>query len=675
MKTHAWNTAILTLLVTLTAAECVNADEALNADGPFAINNVPVEGIQYQLAIDVLAINASRTTTTARTLKDDLSGVDEKTSSKQIVTVNRATIGDPLAVYVLDLNYGAFRDDNLTVAVSESGLLKSINQESTGQVGSFLTNLGKFVSTILGAASILDAASVLGSEEICQPIAGLPTSIRERYFDPDGSGGYILTTTSLKGTAIQKAYITRKPVAGAADGCRTWQELEWAGLRLRETRNTIDELETLISKAPTSDIPGLRTRLNESRRVESEREARVTRITSTFNDGVAKLSKALSLGVTIVPREESFWLRPDILPARAEITGKSKTEIKNLLSGNAAALNLLERFDVAITVDFVGTFGRTPPSLPTCPTKPANESRDDRKKRLRCEAQIAEVKERRAQHRCGEADVDGHIFFRPAQAAMIEVFELSGEQNPTLSSKAKLFDQIIANTTPSCIGFESSSLANRSFSVEFDSRGRPSKLGKTGTSTAAALAEGLASAATTARDTYAETLKSSLDIRNTQRELAISDYKDRTAELVAKNEQVSADIALQSSTSTREQTLELASLRSQISVLEAQLERDRAEFNLSGDPEVREARAQLELLKQQIELDIAQSTHQMQIGNAVQAQQLMELQSARDIQVLRATNELNASVAELTVLLNELKLRIDILETRSVLENAAAESE
>ena len=543
-----------------------------------ATKNTP--GFRYYLPVDRIRIEASRKKTTKYRPNAELTSWEvAETKVEQTVDVNVHTVADPATTYPIDLSPGRWTDDELKVVLNGNGTLSSINADSTGRAGDVIKNVVQFASVLSGFAGGFGARKPTDwpTKSACYAIDELPEQVRDRYFvfeeapvPKDSKWVFDPKTVSSRDTRMQLQHSSK--------ACVAWQKVKTDVVRVGQRRKKVRELEDELASTVPAGQPTIRRQLAEAQtllaRAEAELRSREALYEAIKNNNlkVWKLTPDVEKASTIE------WISPDRLPLTKLVLDKKgnsssvSTELSTLELTESK--KLLDETGFLITQAPVGTAVRMP------------QSKDDA-----CATNFSDNK--------------GRIFYRQVVPTVITTWEEN--KNGELSAKKYRIEELIAPAPVRCIEFTSSGFAVRKLAMTFDSKGRPKSMNRSSTSSAAGFTEALATAATTARDAYVESLAKLVEADTSKRKLELSDLETDLATLKKEKEILDADLALQGGEANRDLVLQQQTLDTQLKLLQAELALEQTKNAADVQQDIAQLKLQLEQLQQQIALLQAQN--------------------------------------------------------------------
>jgi hypothetical protein len=533
------------------------AEPTLTTHGPIpAGRDSGQPGLRYYLPKDLVVVDAKQTVTRTRAPKRDLSQEAEvKVKIERDINASSHTVADLQQFYLVNLQPGRSTKGTLTAQVNEHGFLKSINSQSEGRGGAILKNIVKFASVVL-------------------PVSGLFAAHTASDWPNEISA---CAQLDLRSQPIEVQLVVKRN----QDGCETWHQIVAGAKDIAKNKAELRRLELELAKASAGDVAA---KLSQIMQLESSIASLVAEKRSLEASLAAKavqLVKSLGLGSQTTKTERTVVFDLSEVPSDQDVLNL-RVDSDGLVVGNALdqfpkAKELLEQTGAVVTLRDVPTGTRTPGNVTSG---------------------------------CGgeQKDKTARIFYRQSRPFLLDVLVV-GKNNELQLKEEKLVELIDPTAAPRCLEFASSGLAVRKLQLDFDERGRPTKLDQTAESAAEALTQALSDSAVAARDAYSETLEKLVKIDTSKRALALSDLTAEVDRLKKEKELLDADLALQGATASQDLVLQQKQLEAQLAALNAQLGLQKAQEGADLQLEI----ARLTLVVQQLQQELLRLQTQQSI--------------------------------------------------------------
>jgi hypothetical protein len=538
--------------------------------------NGSAKGLKYWLAVDVAQVDVTVTTTTTTDYEiTQAEGEGQlvlrtRAKVKRDGTLSARTIADRSApTYSLDMPSGRMSDNGVSVTVNAGGLLESVSATSTGRGSQILTSIAKFVGSALSIAAggALSPLRLTAVDVNALRMSAPDTEQVPEACDPYGPP---FTTLPIRVRAF---------VAESRPGCLLFWQIRQADSLVSQLRGQRSAREGSLDTAPESALPDLRQRIKElstaignNEKIQAELQARFNALFDAFvadkNLGTTSQAERFSvvLGLDEIP--------PDLssigLPVYAKVADLFRTTGVLVVGRPAAG---------SATGAAAGGSG-----------KPA----DSGMVRIMFRQPAAWTLEVRSS-RCNTAD-EACRNAPPTTA------------NTQLQSLTPI-DLIAPRTEPSYVELEAKAFGDGKVAMTFD-KGRPLRLERSGTSSAASLAAAVSDAARNAQEQYAESLAKIVEIQKSKREIELSDVNTQIEKAKKQKDLLEAKLAAADGAQSFEMLLEQKRLDTELSLLRAEAGLQAAQDAADQRLEIEAIKVKVEQLKAQIDLLTVQKQYE-----------------------------------------------------------------
>jgi hypothetical protein len=145
-------------------------------------------------------------------------------------------------------------------------------------------------------------------------------------------------------------------------------------------------------------------------------------------------------------------------------------------------------------------------------------------------------------------------------------------------------------------------MADRTLSIQFDEKGRPTQLSRSNGSSVAGIVTAVASASAAVRDEYATGLAKIVEIQSNRQKLAMQDINNQIERLQKEKDLVAAKLASASASQSFDLVLQQNQLVAELGLLKARLDVETAQGTYDQAVELARLKADLEQLKTQLEV-------------------------------------------------------------------------
>ncbi len=497
------------------------------------------EGIHYHVAKDVVVIDLTVTEKVTREVTTRLE-IETLTETTREGTASLKAVPDRSNTFSLDLEPGGLTDGEITVELSPGGLLRSINAKTTGRTGEVIQSVAKFAATVSGLGPLAGfAAAATGCDPFLAEFLELPLVVRH----------YLGKSTP---------------------GCTLWREIKALEVEVGQFEKERKKLEATVPGLGDAQLQQVTAKIKLLKAAAAGARASITKKQAAFSAKLEQHKVTNQLGT----RQRSWRLAEvlelkDLPPPLTVVVNDDETTAATNLASYAAAKTAFQRTGAVVLLEAL-----TAPS--PAQTLPAIEK-----------------------------DV-ARVFFRQAQTLRLSLLVLEqkkGASAPRLKLASNQVVDVLHTNSPTLhLAFKTSAWAERGLTLEFDERGRPKKMTRTGTSDAAAATAAIASAATGFRDELAATLSKVKDIQTTRREIELSDLSDNLARLTKEKEVLDAQLALSEGNATFDTVLRQKQLAADLATLQAEINLRTAESTSEQKIEIELLKVQIEQLKQELDL-------------------------------------------------------------------------
>jgi hypothetical protein len=540
--------------------------------------------VTYYLPVDLAALDATVEVASRGSVRWDAEKrqwiFSRESSIARSGALSLKTVADPKAERVLEFPKAKLSDTKATIEISSSGVLRSINSQSTGRGGDILSGIFKFVGNVLGflpratAVSAARFTAAPGALAVVRPGAACGQKARRAQAGSDERAFERLTGDWLAQLAAD----------GLSDDALAFIDMEEAGCAsLQRLLGSRAELERLRAKRQklVDDLTGASTRrpaeltatLAQLRLEVTAQEALVEQASAAFAHGLDGFREDKCLGEKKSARKFEALLDLGSLPS-ADADGAKVVEG---LSGEAK--DFFEKTGVCAAVEKPATSEGSPPV--TYAGVVWRRSRP-----LRVQVWVLE-------------SGDGEVRLRDGGACPAAKVDYPHE------ALGKKFDSVLDVLHPNgplgSLPIEAKTFGDRSLAITFNEKGQPTRIDTSGTSTVASIVGATASGLQTLRDEYEASLKKLGEIEAAKRKLGLDALNDEVAALEARKKKLDDEQALLGAEATAGSSLEKKKLDSE-----------------------------LELLKSKIALRAAESTAEQQVAIDTLAQRVLETQQRLD---------------------------------------------
>ena len=572
-----------------------------------------IRGLRYWLPADVVVVDVTVSTTTTRdvavrkcpksggTLPEVPCASDNEPF--EITPQTRVTYQGALGIsavadrskpaYVLDMSPLKATDVGLAVEVSPGGLLRSVAPYSRGRGGDIIKSVATFVATVTAAAA---GVPVPLSKVSLDSFAALAKDMGTKpYLRRAVAGKFGIALSALDPVAEFMAGKASPPVAvcdpmeapysllpirlraflqGSGDGCELF-------LRMLASQNTVDGLQAArqvpagkVPSASPEELKKLKAGLAEIDEQLQPTQKALSAYQARLSALVEAWASANDLGEKVQTAKFTQVFTPDDL----RIDGDSL----NLISPSTLAEKFAVRSGVAVMARPVwgssdqGDNVATP--LPPTDEKPGKSQR---------------------------------IYFREGRPYLFEIrtcprgipesWPAGTDKTCTFVLQDRVFTDVVpAGSGASYIQFDPSAWSERKLALVFDERGRPAKLERSSTASAAALVSALSDGAQQLRDTYATTLEKMVNVQKSRQDLALADVNAKIAAATKAKDLLDAQTKLAGTTATYDLVLKQQALQAEIDLLKVQQTQASAQATQETLLEVEKLKAELARLQQEL---------------------------------------------------------------------------
>ncbi|MDI1483676.1 hypothetical protein [Polyangium sp. y55x31] len=438
--------------------------------GPHAYGEAAPEGIRYHLPKTLVEVGVRTTLTSRRSVsyeKNDAGLYEFKVKSlpfdveQSAATVTVLHVPDTREFYALHLEPGRTSDDSLTVETYGSGLLASINMESTGQEGQVLADTLEAAATIAGfLVGLADRGTEAARTFVCGKLRADPSAAKFPCED-------------LEGLPMQTLYF----LGANAEGRKLFLRGHELDAITSERRKTKREIEDKIGPADAKELAALESKralLDASLRAALEERKEVS---TAFEARLQAFAEEQRFAPESITRDVVRVFEVAEIPDEATLPeGTKSADVPAKLANHPAMLELWNatRIAIALTPDR-GAPPKTPKSV-----APAEEE-----------------------------EAEGRVFYRPSRAATLRLLSQGKIADPDEGRigesyegirivDARRIDVMDPREPPATISFDPAAFAKRRLALGFDTKGRLVRLEQSSASTfpsaSGAVADGLASA-------------------------------------------------------------------------------------------------------------------------------------------------------------------------------------
>ncbi len=633
--TKVWIMGLTTLLASL-----CGCGPTLRTTGPIPAGQPQPPGLRYHLAKDVIAVSGTTTWSYDNAVK--MTGGSEteevdfrlKATTKYVSTTIQpsvVTVADPSSYHILNVEPRGFKDQTLTIAIGDSGLLTSVNYTTTDKTGETVTNVGKAIASVAGAffgfrgaetTNLSGTFAQLVAKDLDlygpNPSEEMKVALKKRFVALPGEIAYLVTSGDR---TLRRLWFT---VA------RTEIEIQFQSAAINA------RLLDAATEQDPDKVKRLQSEIDYRSKLIGRLAESLTADRAVLNTLLEKGRSEEKLGVQEITRPVEQVIEVVNCPSFEQIEDcQEVSEILKALDNFPQMKSLFKEARVVVTVDRVDSTAfvadsepdRTPPATDTTPES-AMESKTAR------------------------------IYYRALYPAIIRVLGLrvlpvTGEggvvelkERVVVLTKSSV--QIVdTSSPPSFVEFNPKAFSNQSVSLGFNAKGQLTSASQGATSSLAGAAAAAANTVTGVRDEFASSLVKAKDIITTKQQIDLSDLDFKINELTKRKAIIDQRLALAGATANYEIMLEKQQLDQQLLLLQTQ-------HNLVKAQQLGESTLEQERLK----ADVATLTQQLAL---LRAQQNLE----KTQQLGKTTLEqekLKADVGVLTQQVELLKQQIELLK-------------
>lgn len=587
--------------------------------GPHLTSDPAPPGLHYYLGKDVLAVDAT-ITSTARVVMTPVDTSDARLelaiTTESTASIATKTVADAREYYCLNIEPAGLKEQTLTIAVSDEGLLTSADYSSKDKTAEALANVAKGVASVAGTfvgAAIRPLGAPLPAPEQDPPNTLRVSTIFAMTKQGKGAAGEAkdLAYAAFRRHSPAAMYF----IAQSAEGLAAFDEREEAFLqvvliedKLRANRLT-DE----------TDQTKLEAMSKQSQRFEAALTAATARHETAKTIFQALLDRfAAQYGIAPTRRVEHAVYVLDLteLPLPEDVD--AQIELRDRAAGGAGMPAA-----AAQTRHYLALPGQSYPALLTW-------LRDTQKFTRAAElfertGIVVTLSKSQDPHVSrGQApekdDARARIYYRVETPHVVRTYALTSRPNPATSA-AGLYqerltpcaEQMLSLMRPDSqarfVAYDPKLFADQRLVLGFNTQGRLVRVTQENSAGAAAAAAGIAGAISAARDEYAGSLSKVRDIRSTAYQIGLNDLQYSIDSAKKHKDLVDAQVALQGAQSSSALLLQKSAADAQLALLQSQLALAKAQgsYDLqlqqsSSDAQVQLLRSQVSLLQQQIDL-------------------------------------------------------------------------
>jgi hypothetical protein len=559
------------------------------------------KGLKYWVAEDVVQIDAVVTTTTTTdyeiTQGPDGKGKLELLTQSKVTrdgAVSSRTIADRRApTYSLDVLGGKASDNSVSVTVSAAGLLESVSATTVGRGGQILTSIARF----LGIAAGIVTGGVLGPIKLSpSDVNTLSRSVpagedfEGNALDRNGNGHVPETCDPYAPPFTTLPLRVRAFVAESQPGCLLFWQVRQSDTLLTKLRGQRTAREASLDTTPPAQLPALRQMIKELTAAIGNNEKIQADLQGRFNGLLEAFIADKELGTQARTEKFSVVLRLNEIPASLD---KSSEYTKAL------------EFFKSTGLIVVGVAAPTPEA-----------AKKDGKK---SDGTQAQEKDGTPHSQPADPKMMRIMFRQPApwtlevRSSRCNTSEQACRDAAPTSANTEMqaltpVDLISSTTETSFIEFEAKAFSEGKVAMSFE-KGRPIKLERSGSSSAAAIAVSIADAARAAQTEYADSLTKIVEMQKSKREIELNDVNAQIEKAKRDKELLDAKIAATGTSQSFDMLLEQGRLNAELNLLQAQSNLQSAQETADQRLEIEALKVQLARLKAQIDLLTAQKQY------------------------------------------------------------------
>ena len=267
-----------------------------------------------------------------------------------------------------------------------------------------------------------------------------------------------------------------------------------------------------------------------------------------------------------------------------------------------------------------------------------------------------------------------HIYFRQRTPMIVSTFAIRAiaragakEKSDQLVQVGSSIEQLMhPYMAPGSLVLDRSAFSTRQLALEFDSKGEPTKLQRKTTSSADAATGSLATAASSALDTYQTTLGTVQKINQVRRDIRLDRIKGEIASVTEQKNLIDTRLSLEGANAT-------ADLVRQKQSLDAQLAAKQSEYTLEQKDrtaELNQLQDQLAIATAQFNVDQQSATVQLLLGQAQLKAQLDSLSAQLNLDKAQAGAQDVKTLNDLQRQIQILRQQIDLINAKNDLKAA-----
>jgi hypothetical protein len=508
--------------------------------------------VRYYPGKDVVIVTVVETVTASASVEDDGTAFKLRRSSttKRDGSVVLKTVADTAQPQSIDLLAKGLTDTSFAVELTEDSLLKSVNLSSSGRFGDILMSVAKFAGAALAVAALATGTKTSGCNGHAPDFAAVSTN--GRYFIEQSTAGCALATQIV---ADQRVV--------------TQRERELHGI------------EDLVVGATATELPPLQRRLTLAHASLDAAAKALTARTQAFATALTAFEQEQGLGN--VPRGQTtrtdVLQMPDLPPTGTITEGMTLPLAQAALAGHPTALATLDRLKVAITLE----------PLPKGVAGGATKDDTDSKTLKVCFRQSVPLQLR--------------VFLFSSETAVLNDDGSAPPTAPKIRLVSTSIENILhADAALTCPTFKTSAFSDRKLALAFDSKGRPQKIEREGKSDAAAIAAGVAGAASAFLSATSTSLAEVEKIQTSRRSIGLGRQSVEAERLKREKAVTDAQLAAQGATATFDSALKQQKLQADLNALNAEIQLATAEESRAQKQEIERLKLAVEQVKQALEL-------------------------------------------------------------------------
>jgi hypothetical protein len=550
-------------------------------------------GLKYWLAMDVIQVDVTVTTTFTKEYKDTQLKNPKgelvlKTSTKvtRDGTIASRTIADRSAqTYTIDVLTGKMSDNSVSVTVNSAGLLESVSAASAGRGAQILTSIAKFVGSVLAVVSFFPADVAVKMHLSTDSVNRIKKSIPDgqdffgNRIDPKASKNVPDTCDPFAPPFTTLPMRARAFTSLSEPGCELFWQIRRQDIFLADLRGQRAALEAKLETTAGADLDVLRAKIKDRTAAISAEEKIQADYQSRFNALFDAFVADKELGTTTEVKKFAIVLSLDEIPLNIADLHKFP-KVVDLF--NRTGVLVLARSNAPLpATGKSGSGGNQPQQL------------DSKTMRIMFRQPSSWVIEARATN-CNTDD----------KSCMTQPVT---EANTDLQSLTPV-DLIKVGTDPSYVEFEAKAFSDGKVAMTFE-RGHPIRLERGGTASLASIATGLADAARTAQTSYAEGLASVVEIQKSKRAIETSEINAQIEDAKKQKELLDAKLAATGAGQSFDMMLQQNDLNQRLGLLQAQAALKAAEAAQDQKLEIEALKRELDKVKTQIDLLTAQQQY------------------------------------------------------------------